>query len=298
MQLLFRSRDGELIDETGRAVDEPAEGPTTGAVELALGDGASAVVVYDTAAVPDPRTVEAAGGVIAVALDRERLTAELLAERTELRRSRARLVEVGEGERRRLARDLHDGLQSRLVIAAIHAGTLAATPELPEAGKQAAQGLRTELEHSVQELRGVVHGLVPALLLERGLVPAAQDLVSRCGVPSRTRWPTGDVELPPAVAGSVYFVLAEAVTNVIKHARASSIEVTLDVLSSERSARLLLEVRDDGVGFAEGRSAAAGGLRGLNDRVAALGGRCSVSSRIGAGTTVRVEIPYDPRTTT
>ncbi len=291
LQLLFRRRAStDLVDEQGRPAAEPERRAPTAAVEIELSGGSAAVIAYDTAAVPDPQLVTAAGRIVAVALDRDRLTAELLAEREELKRSRTRIVEVGDTERRRLARDLHDGLQSRLVLAAIRAGTLAAVPDLSEPDRRSAYALRVDIEQSVQELRRMVHGVLPALLLERGLVPAARELVERCGIPGRTRFPETEQPIPPAVATNLYFVLAEAVTNAVKHANASQLDVSIDIDADG----VRLEVADTGVGsiHGAGEPAAGGGLRGMADRVEALGGQFSFSSRRGQGSRVVAVIPY------
>lgn len=295
LQLFFRRRSGgPLVDAEGRSIPEPESRAPGGLVEIALSGDSTAVIVYDTAAVPDPQTVLAAGRVVALGLDRDRLLAELLAERQELKRSRARIVEVGDAERRRLARDLHDGLQSRLVLTTIRAGTLAAHPNLTEPERQSAAGIRVELEQAVDELRRLVQGVLPALLLERGLVPAARDLVERCGLASELRVTVGDLPLPPAVASTAYFVLAEAITNAVKDADATRLQVSIGL--AEDAGSLRVEVRDNGLGrSAVGPESRAGrdgtGLDGMADRVEALDGTFSFRSQPGQGCVVVAVIP-------
>ena len=125
---------------------------------------------------------------MALALERERLTAELLARRQELLESRSRLVQVADDERRRFAQDPHDLLQSRLVLATLRAGTLGSAPGLDPAIRHDADALRDDLTEAVRELRRLVHGVMPALLLERGLFAAAEDLLDRSPIPVDARW--------------------------------------------------------------------------------------------------------------
>jgi signal transduction histidine kinase len=287
LQLLFRRPGGaEFVDAAGQPVAEPKMSPPAGSVTVDVRGEVAAMIVYDTAAVPDRRLVEAAGRVVAVALDRDRLTTELLAEREALRQSRARIVEVGDTERRRLAQDLHDVLQSRLVLAAMQAGTLAIDAEAPERVQRSADTLRVDLQKSVDELRRLTHGVLPALLLERGLTAAARELVERCRLPSTLSLPSIERPLPPVVSSSAYFVLAEALTNAVKHSSASNVEISLD--ADDHS--VFLKISDDGIGDA---SMSGLGVRGMADRVEALGGTFELRSRRGQGTLIAATIPYD-----
>lgn len=266
-----------LIDAAGRPVHP---GRDRGGAAVRLGGRTVGVVGFDASLV-DPATARAAGRVVAIAVDRERLTALLLAEREQLRDSRARLVRAGDRERRRLAQDLHDRLQGRLVLLAIRAGTLG-----PGSGAEDVAALRRDVDDVAAELRLVVAGVMPALLIERGLAAAVEDILSR--VPLRTGLEVHDddaARLPPSVEGTAYHVVAEAVTNAVKHAAARELRVVV-----RREAGVLhLEVRDDGVGGA--RPAAGSGLRGLTDRVDALGGRLRVQGVVAGGTRVLVELP-------
>ena len=284
LEVLFsRPTTGRLIDGYGHAatLDPTAD---RGTVRVLGRDGADAGVTltYDLTLFGDPAPVEQAGRVLAVALERERLRAELLAEQEALRTSRARVVEVADGQRRQLAQDLHDVLQSRLTLAALHVGRLAhdATDEPTRAGLD---HVRRELDVLITELRQVVHGVMPALLLERGLPAATEDLVDRLPVVAHLRV-VGAEELPPALATNAYFILAEALTNAVRHANADELHV---VVAQEDDA-LHLSVRDDGVGGARPTGA---GLRGIADRVEALEGRLRVTSPRGGGTHVEVVLP-------
>ncbi|NYD37290.1 ATP-binding protein [Actinomycetospora corticicola] len=277
LRLAFPDDDGGWVDGEGHPVAVPA-GRELVPVELA-GRPVGAIV-HDPLLQPDPETVRAAGRVVAIAVDRERLTARLLAEQEQLRESRLRLVEAGDRERRRLASDLHDRLQGRLVLLALRAGTARAE----EADLEA---FRRDVDEVAAEVRLIVAGVMPALLIERGLTAAVEEMLAR--TPLRTSLERSDdadgARLPPSVEGTGFHVVAEAITNTVKYAGATSLEVRLH----RRAGLLQLSVRDDGCG---GAVAAGGtGLRGLRDRVEALGGRFTVTSPEGQGTTLAVELP-------
>ena len=191
-----------------------------------------------------------------------------------------RLLSSGDGERRRLARDLHDRLQSRLVML----GIAASAASVAEEGSLAA--VRRGIEDAVTELRDLVQGVMPALLLERGIVAAVEDLVERTPLPVLlTTEPGADDGLPPAVESTVYHVVVEAVTNAVKHARATKVVVDVARVGD----RLRVEVADDGVGGAAVRGGA--GLRGIADRAGALGGTAVLDSPERRGTRLILEVP-------
>ena len=284
VEVLFsRPSSGRLIDGEGHTASADLR-PGRGSVRVVGADGRDAGVTlsYDSSLYGDPAPVEQAGRVVAVALERERLRAELLAEREALRASRARVVEVADVQRRELAQDLHDVLQSRLTLAALHAGRLAVdSSDAPT--REGLDRLRHELDELITEFRLVVHGVMPALLLERGLPAATEDLVDRLPVPAALVL-DGAEQLPPAVATSSYFILAEALTNAVRHSGASALEVRV----AQRGDVLHLVVADDGRGGARPTGA---GLRGIADRVEALDGRLTVRSPAGGGTRLEVELP-------
>lgn len=286
LQLLFwLPAQGRHTDAAGTSAVLPEEGAPRKAVEVESAGERVGAIVYDAVVLPDPALVRAAGRVVALAMERERLTAELLAGRAALRESRARIVESGDLERRRLAHDLHDGLQAHLVVLALRAGQLAvrAAPPLAEQ----AEAVRADAETAITELRGLVHGILPALLAQRGLFAAVQELVDRIPLPSTLSLPADDTALPAAVETAAYFSVAEAVANAVKHAGAQKLWVTL----THDSRRLGIEVRDDGVGGAH--LDRGSGLRGIADRVEALGGRLSLASPPGQGTRLCVELPCE-----
>ncbi len=277
--LAFRGEDPDgWVDGDGRAVDVP---PGRALVPVELAGREVGAIVHDPSLQPDPDTVRAAGRVVAIAVDRERLTARLLAEQEQLRESRTRLVEAGDRERRRLARDLHDRLQNRLVLLGLRVATL---PEAP--GAADIEDLRHGVDEVAAELRLIVQGVMPALLIERGVAASVGDLLAR--IPLATTLDVDDDDgrrLPPSLESTSYHVIAEALTNVVKHADATAVRVRL----RRRGDVVRVEVHDDGRGGAVALGGA--GLTGLVDRVDALGGRLQVLSPHGAGTTVTAELP-------
>ncbi len=273
------------VDREGQPLELPAEdsGFVTTIVER---DGRRvAALVHDASLRDDPELVEAVCAAAGLALENERLQAELRAHLDELRASRVRIVEAADAERRRLERDLHDGTQQRLVSVSMALGL--AESKLasdPEAARKILDETRETLATALQELRELSQGIHPGILTERGLGPALQELAYAAPVAIELSVPL-EQRLPQPIEAAAYYVVAEALTNVAKYASARAVSVTVD----QRNGRALVEVRDDGVGGAD--PARGSGLRGLADRVEALGGRLSVDSPPGRGTHLKAEIP-------
>ena len=202
-----------------------------------------------------------------------------------LQASRARGVDAAEAERRRIERDLHDGAQARLVALAMELGM--AEEELqrdPDAARATVRKARDEALGALGELRDLSRGLRPALLQERGLPTAIEDLAGRSVVPASVTL-SGPVEdAPDQVSMAAYFVVAEALANVGKHSRASAVQITVD----RRAADLAVSVLDNGRG---GARPDGSGLYGLRTRVRALDGNLEVHSPPGGPTLIRAEIP-------
>jgi signal transduction histidine kinase len=281
--LFWLGDEHRYVDAAGDAAEPPRPGTRRAAAEVDVHGERVGAIVYDASLVGHPSLADAAGRVVALAVERERLTAQLLAGRAALRESRARIVAAGDQERRRIARDLHDGLQAHLVLLGLQAGRLAVGSD-PVLNKQATQ-VRTAAELAIAELRRLVHGIMPALLQQRGLFAAVEELVERMPVPTHLERTSGDPALPEAIESAGYFTVAEGLANAVKHAGASELRVRL----AHVEGRLEIEVRDDGIGGA--RMDAGGGLRGVADRVEALGGRCRIDSPPGAGTRLWAELP-------
>jgi signal transduction histidine kinase len=243
-----------------------------------------AAIVHDGALQPDPELVRAVGAAAALALENERLDAELRAKVEELHDSRERLIEVGMAERRALERNLHDGAQQRLVSLALSL-RLARTrlQSDPAEASELLDGAASELELALNELRELARGIHPAVLSERGLAAALGTLARRAPLEVAVEAPSE--RLPAPVELAAYYVVSEALTNVVKYADASRATIAI----TRENGRLQVEVADDGVGGAD--PARGSGLRGLADRVGALDGRFEVDSERGGGTVVRARIP-------
>jgi PAS domain S-box-containing protein len=206
----------------------------------------------------------------------------------EVRASRARLVEVADDARRRLERDLHDGAQQRLVGLALDLQLARETAvDDPDTAREMLDEAISSLRGAIDELRELARGIHPAVLTTHGLAGALPDLARRCPIDVVLDGADGMERLPDAVEATVYFVVAEALTNTAKHSGAEAVLVALDRVDNG----VVVEVCDDGRGGASLR--AGSGLRGLSDRVSAIGGRLEVRSRSGEGTVVRVELPCE-----
>jgi PAS domain S-box-containing protein len=207
--------------------------------------------------------------------------------REELHASRARIVEAGDAERRRLERNLHDGAQQRLVSLSLSLRLAQAKLRGDvHAADEILSGASIELALALEELRELARGIHPAVLTDRGLGPALESLADRTPLPVQFDTLPDD-RLPPPVEAAAFYVVSEALANVAKYAEASSVSVRV----VHENGYAVVEVADDGVGGADPQGGS--GLRGLSDRVAALEGRLAIVSPPGAGTRIRAEIPLD-----
>ena len=204
----------------------------------------------------------------------------------ELAASRRRIVETADDTRRRIERDLHDGAQQRLVHTIITLELARSTMPDDEPSARLVSEALEHAHHAVAETRELAQGIHPATLSRHGLVPALEDLVDRSAVPVTLNTHITR-RLPPSVEVTAYYVVSEALTNVAKHANASSAQVSLD----ERNGDLRLQIGDDGVGGAD--PSRGSGLLGLRDRIEASGGSLTLESRRGDGTWLTVELPLE-----
>jgi PAS domain S-box-containing protein len=282
----------------GRRIDDflPAGAvePLMRSARRALEQGTMETVEYELEVGGQVRTFEARmvpsgdDELISIVRDfteRRRLEAELELRLDELRRSRARIVEAQDGERRRLERNLHDGAQQRLVSISL-ALRLAQAQLQPdsEGARTILMGAGEELALALEELRELARGIHPAILTDRGLAAALQSLADRVPLEvSLEAVPEG--RLPAPVEAAAFYVVSESLTNVTKYAQATLARVSV----TRMNGRAVVEVVDDGVGGADPLQGS--GLRGLADRVEALDGQLEVTSAPGAGTHVRAEIP-------
>jgi signal transduction histidine kinase len=271
-------------DVDGRAIELPtAAGRATTLIDRDDGTHVAALV-HDTSLRDEPELLDAVTAAAGFALENARLHAELRARLEELKGSRARIIEAAQAERQRLERDLHDGAQQRLVALSLELGLLEERFERDPDAKAALDQTRSEVTESLRELRELAHGIHPAVVTGHGLVVALKTLVARAPVPVRLTIDL-DGRLPERQEVAAYYVVSESLTNVAKYACASSAAVEVRLADG----RLLVEIVDDGIGGADTRRGS--GLRGLADRVEALGGRLRIWSPAGGGTRVEAEIP-------
>jgi signal transduction histidine kinase len=273
-------------DVDGRAIELPtAAGRATTLIDRDDGTHVAALV-HDTSLRDEPELLDAVTAAAGFALENARLHAELRARLEELKGSRARIIEAAQAERQRLERDLHDGAQQRLVALSLELGLLEERFERDPDAKAALDQTRSEVTESLRELRELAHGIHPAVVTGHGLVVALKTLVARAPVPVRLTIDL-DGRLPERQEVAAYYVVSESLTNVAKYASASSAAVEVRLADG----RLLVEIVDDGIGGADTRRGS--GLRGLADRVEALGGRLRIWSPGGGGTRVEAEIPCE-----
>jgi signal transduction histidine kinase len=282
---LWLPERGSYVDAQGRPRELPASGSDRAVTVLGPGEAPVAALVHDPALLERGALLEAAGAAARLALENERLQAELRAQLAELHSSRARIVSVGDAERRRLERDLHDGAQQRLLSLGLALHLVRA--QLGADANGAAELLAeadVELRAALDELRELARGIHPAVLTEQGLDPALHSLAERSPVPV-TFVDLPAERLPAPTEAAAYFMVSEALANVAKYARASGVRVSL----RRDGDRLRVDVDDDGIGGAD--PAHGSGLRGLFDRVHALDGELEVISQPGCGTHLHAAIP-------
>ncbi len=278
-------RHGVFVTGDGDIVAPAAPQPDRGTVKVTVEGRTVGAINYDSSLIAEPELVRTAGQVVAIAVDRERLTAELRESHGALQRSRERLVDAADRERRRIAQDLHDGLQMHLVLLALEAQKLANAAGTDPGTSARATQLRHGIDSAAADLRQLVHAVMPAALIERGLSAAAEDLADRLPIPTTLELDLAGQNLPSAVESTAYFVLAEALTNAVKHSQASSVRVRIVAAGGW----LLLDVTDDGVGRAGLHGGT--GLRGIADRADVMGGTFTLASRPDEGTKIVVELP-------
>jgi signal transduction histidine kinase len=274
----------QYVDASGRPFELPPDGSQRAVTRLGSEREKLAVLTYDPAREDERELVRAVAAATTLTLENDRLAAELRANVEQLRASRTRIVESGDDARRRLERDLHDGAQQRLVSLALTLRALSSRADGDPGLNRELEAARAELDRALHELRELARGIHPAVLSHAGLDGAIGALVARAPMPV-TVLGLPDRRLPSGVETAAYFVVAEALTNVAKYARAS--EATVSVRHEDGN--VVVEVCDDGVGGANPDSGS--GLRGLSDRVAALDGELDLESPPGAGTTLRARVP-------
>ena len=286
IELLYPAGNGSWSDLAGEPRTLPAaDDPARAATILETEARPTGAIVHDAALLADPGLVNTVAAVVRLAMDNEQLRADLVEQLDEVRASRTRIVDAADAERQRVERDLHDGAQQRLVALAVSLRTIrvrigtSLTPEVADELDKASGEVRA----AIDELRELARGLDPAILRTAGLRAALESLAARSPVPVELDLVL-DGRLPGRAEATAYFVVAESLANVAKHAGATVVRLS----AAGTDGHLRLEVADDGAG---GADPAGAGLRGLADRVAAVDGILDVVSPPGGGTRVVATIP-------
>jgi signal transduction histidine kinase len=275
-----------FTDATGRPVTPPADGAARAVLTIGTADAPELVIAHDPALRDDPGLVSAAAAAVRLAVENERLQAEVRAQLDAVTASRARIVEAQDDERRRIERDLHDGAQQRLVSLQLSLQMLRRDlgPDADPAAVAELEAASAEAAAAIADIRELARGVHPAILTESGLGAALGSLADRAPLPVVVTDEL-DRRLPGSVEATAYFVAAEALTNAIKHSGASRIDLRTWLADDQ----LHLDVSDDGRGGADTMNGT--GLTGIQDRVAALGGTVRLESRDGQGTRLEVALP-------
>jgi len=275
---------GCWVDANGQPVELPDEDTDLTTTLIDRDGEPMAALLHDPSLADEPELLDAASAAAAIAVENERLHAELRARLDELHGSRQRVIDAAQLERQRLERDLHDGAQQRLIALSLELGRLGRSLEHDLDARGRVARARREVAMSLEEVRAVAHGIHPAVVSGHGLAVALESLVARASVPVRLAVEL-DGRMPERLEVAAYYVVSESLANVGKHARASAARVQV----ARSAGQLVVEVVDDGVGGADTERGT--GLRGLADRVEALGGRLRVWTPRGEGTRVRAELP-------
>lgn len=300
---------GDLREPLARALHDPTlrlaywlpqygswASPDGQAVELrGPGDGRATRIIYrnqepvvalefDRTLEDERELIDAVAAAAGIALENSRLHADLRARLHDLQGSRVRVIQAGQKERQQLERNLHDGAQQRLVALALELGLMANGTAGTDQTRARLMQAKQEVTASLDELRDVAHGLHPAVVTGHGLAVALESLTARAAVPVVLTVGL-DERLPEQVEVAAYYVVSESLTNIGKHARANT--ATVGITGS--AGTVVVKVTDDGIGGAD--TELGSGLRGLADRVEALGGRLRIWSPPGRGTRLEAEIP-------
>jgi signal transduction histidine kinase len=281
LDVAYRLDDGRYVDSEGRPVELP-DGTARAVTAVTSGGAEIAALVHDPALLDEPALVDAVRATAELVLENERLAAQVLSQLAEVRASRGRIVAAADAERRRIERNLHDGAQQRLVALSVLLGLEAARAD--GATSDTLGRAQEEVDGAIGELRELARGIHPTLLRDDGLEPAVRALARRTPIAVTVHAAVGE-RLPDPVELAAYFLVAEALTNVVKHASATEASVLL-----ERDASVLrVTVADNGIGGAH--VAADSGLAGLRDRLEALDTALVIESERGRGTAVCASIP-------
>ena len=287
LQIAYRRPGhGNYVDSSGSPIEEL---PPDRAISVIERDHHPlAAVIFDRELADQERFVKAAGAAAVIRLERVQLEANLKTSTADLAASRIRLMETAHAERRRLERDLHDGVQQDLVGLRLKLEVVAETvQDDPVRGQRALALLGEQMDDVLQSLRSLASGIYPSLLGERGLGDALKSATRNSPVPATVR-AAGIGRYKEEIEIAVYFCCLEALQNVVKHAGNGA---TAALTLSQELGQLRFEVRDSGIGFDPDGALPGNGLINMRDRIQAVGGTLEISSRTRRGTSVSGRVP-------
>jgi signal transduction histidine kinase len=291
----WEAGSGTFLDAAGLPATPPSDGPARAVLTIGAADAPELVIAHDPALRDDPGLISAAAAAVRLAVENERLQAEVRAQLDAVTASRARIVEAQDDERRRIERDLHDGAQQRLVSLQLSLQMLRRDlgPDADPSAVAELDAASAEAAAAIADIRELARGVHPAILTESGLGAALGSLADRAPLPVVV---TDDLDrrLPASVEATAYFVAAEALTNAIKHAGPNAsavVRLRYDVDA------VRIEVADDGRGLApetgEHGHGGGHGLVGMRERASMFGGTVVAGPRRGGGFQVRADLPIE-----
>jgi signal transduction histidine kinase len=286
-------RDQRWVASDGRTLTAPAASSGRWLTEVRDGERRVAAIDHDVILRDEPAFTDVAGSMAAIAFERERLAIRTEQMLLEVRGSRTRLLAAADTERRRIARDLHDGAQQRLVALRIELELAAEEAEHDNPHEASTlRGFSTEIEQALEEFRSMTWDIYPAILSDRGLADAVRAVALRAPIPTLVE--VGALaEYPLEITTAVYFCCVEALQNVAKHAPDAA---GAQIVIGEQDSMLRFSVTDDGPGFPKDRTRLGAGMINMRDRMAAVGGELKIRSAPGQGTNISGKIPLTPRT--
>ncbi|HET7049289.1 MAG TPA: histidine kinase [Solirubrobacteraceae bacterium] len=286
-------RHRRWVASDGRTLIAPAANSGRWLTEVRDGDRHVAAIEHDMILRDEPAFTGVAGSLAAIAFERERLATRTTQMLLEVRASRTRLLAAADSERRRIARDLHDGAQQRLLALRIELELAAEEAEHDNPNEASTlRGFSAEIEQALEEFRSMTREIYPAILSDLGIADALRATALRSAVPTTVEVGTL-AEYPLQVATAVYFCCVEALQNVAKHA---PVPTNARIVIGERDSMLRFSVTDDGPGFRNDRTRLGAGMINMRDRMAAVGGELRIRSAPGQGTSISGKIPLTPGT--
>jgi len=284
----WRRKRRQWVTAEGRVLEAPAAGSGRWLTEIRDRDRRVVAIDHDAVLRDEPAFIDTAGSLATIAFEGERLAKRTAETLRELRASRARLLAAADSERRRIAQDLHDGAQQRLVALRIELELAAERAEQDNADEAATlRQFSAEIEKTLEDFRSTTRGIYPAILNDRGIADAVRAAALRSPIPTTVE-AESLADYPKEISTAVYFCCLEALQNVAKHARSAT---AARIVLAERNSVLRFSISDDGPGFRSDHARLGAGMINMRDRLSVVGGELAVHSSPGTGTRIAGRIP-------